>query len=186
MGEDKASLRPPALAGRTLLENAVHVLDGLAGRVVLACGQDPRYAELGRELVLDSEPGAGPLAGLVAALDGMRGEWLLVLACDMPRADPGLFRALLEKAREEDLDLCLLESPDGLEPLCGVYRKTCGDPARGALRAGKRKVVSFHGPPLRRGSLSPSEVGSAEEWAINLNTRADFERELERGPEEMP
>lgn len=184
MGVDKAGLRPPALAGRTLLEHAVGVLDAVADRVVLATGERERYAELGRERVLDAEPGVGPLAGLVAALDGLRGEWLCVLACDMPRVGPATFRALLREAAARDLDVCLLESPAGLEPLCGVYRKTCRGPAREALGRGERRLVSFHGSPLRVGTLAAAEAareGSAtcEELTTNLNTRADWAREVE-------
>ncbi len=178
MGADKALLRPPYLGGRSLLEHAVLELEGVAPRVVLACGEEPRYAHLGRELVLDALGGAGPLAGLVAALESLRGEWLCVVACDMPRVGGDVFRALLERARELDLDACLLETPGGLEPLCGVYRKTCAGPARRALDGGERRLVSFHGE-LSIGRLAASTAaGGGGEWATNLNTPGEYEREL--------
>jgi molybdenum cofactor guanylyltransferase len=181
MGEDKALLRPSYLKGKSLLEHAIESLEVVAERVVLSCGEHPRYADLGRELVLDTVRGAGPLAGLVSALEGLRGEWLCVAACDMPRVGGKVFSGLLERARELDLDACLLETTAGLEPLCGVYRKSCAGPARRALDAGERRLVSFHGDGLSIGTLKvPDEVGEREGWALNLNTRAEYERELAR------
>ena len=79
MGSDKALLE---LEGRSLLEHAVDTLRELTPHVFLATGPAERYAELGLERVLDKTGGAGPLAGLAAALEHAcaRGSrWLLAL-----------------------------------------------------------------------------------------------------------
>src|SRR5260221_14364244 len=82
MGADKAALR---LAGSTLLERAAAELDTIATETLLACGTSPRYAELGRPLVLDAYLEGGPLAGLEAALARSRTEWLAAV----PSGGPG-------------------------------------------------------------------------------------------------
>src|SRR5260221_24295 len=121
MGADKAALR---LAGSTLLEPAAAELDPIATETLLACGTSPRYAELGRPLVLDAYLEGGPLAGLEAALARSRTEWLAAIACDMPRAEGRALLTLLEHAERHGLDACLLETEKGVEPLCAVYRRT--------------------------------------------------------------
>ena len=118
MGSDKASLR---LAGATLLERAAAELDSIASPTLLACGTSPRYAELGRPLVLDAYPDGGPLAGLEAALARSRTEWLAAIACDMPRAEGRVLLALLARAEERGLDVCLLETEKGVEPHCAAH-----------------------------------------------------------------
>src|SRR5262245_16634368 len=100
MGSDKAAL---AVGGGTLIEHAVAVLSGIAGETLLACGPSERYAELGLPRVLDRRPDSGPLAGLEAGLARARTRWIAALACDMPRADPRVILALLERAIERDL-----------------------------------------------------------------------------------
>jgi len=187
MGRDKASL---ALAGATLLERAAAELERISTETLLACGPEPKYAELGRPLVLDGFGDGGPLAGLEAALSRSGTDWLAAIACDMPRADARVHLALLERAREGEFDACLLETPQGVEPLCAVYRRTCLDPVRAALRAGERKMTSFHRFRTSSGALPrigllperelPGDLAGAT-VALNLNTPAELAAEARGG-----
>ena len=187
MGSDKASLH---LAGATLLERAVELLDSIANETLLACGISARYADLGRPLVLDAYSDGGPLAGLEAALASSRTEWLAVIACDMPRAEGRVLLALLEHAEERGLDACLLETEKGVEPLCAVYHRRCLEPVRAALAAGERKVTAFFSvakpdhTPLIVGSLLERELPdelAVLGVAVNLNTPADLDVEVQAG-----
>lgn len=172
MGRDKSLLE---LGGRTLLERAIAVLDGIAPEVLLACGPAERYADLGRPLVVDAFPDGGPLAGLEAGLRRAKTEWIAALACDMPRAEPSIFGELLARAERDGLDVCFLRTDRGVEPLCAVYRRTCLEPMRAALEAGERKVVSF----LRFEPRSNAgEVELEPGLALNLNTPAEFQAEI--------
>lgn len=180
MGTDKARLREPA-SDRTLLERAASVLANVCDSVVLACGPTRRYDAFGYEVVLDTVEDGGPLAGLAAALDGLadaRASWLCVLACDMPNVDASVFRALLGRAERDALDVCMLEGPKGVEPLCAVYHARCAPAVRRALESGGRRMISFHGPGLAVGSLRVAELPDGEKLTANMNTRADYEREL--------
>ena len=116
--------------------------------MVLACGERERYAETGRELVLDRYPDTGPLAGLEAGLARIAETegraWVAVLACDMPQACVDLLAAIYEEARVRDADACLLRSEFGLEPLYAIYHTRCLPAVRRALEAGRRKMTSFH------------------------------------------
>jgi molybdopterin-guanine dinucleotide biosynthesis protein A len=173
MGRDKSLLE---VRGETLLAHAIATLDGIASEVLLACGPTERYREHGRPLVLDAYEDGGPLAGLEAGLARAKTGWIAALACDMPRAEPGIFVHLLERAERDDLDACFLRTERGIEPLCAVYRKSCLEPMRLALRAGERKVVSF----LSYGeSPKAGELALATGAALNLNTPAEFRAEVE-------
>jgi len=104
MGRDKADL---VLGDRTLLARATGTLSEVAREVVLATGSSARYRELGLRIALDRYIDAGPRAGLEAGLSAVveglssSGELVVVLPCDMPRADAALFFALLERVRRE-------------------------------------------------------------------------------------
>lgn len=170
MGRDKSLLE---VRGETLLAHAIGTLEPVASEVLLACGPSERYAEYGRRLVLDRFEDGGPLAGLEAALSASRTEWIVALACDMPRADASTLGRLLER---EDLDVCFLRTERGVEPLCAVYRRTCLAPMRAALEAGERKVVSF----LRFGRLQAGDRELDGGVAVNLNTPEEFHAEVLR------
>lgn len=172
MGRDKARIE---LAGRPLLARTLDVFDALGLPVRLACGSTPRYAEFGRELVLDDVAEAGPLAGLTAGLEtaARAGEaWLAVLACDMPRASAEVVRRMLAHARAEGLDACLAGVERGAQPAYAVYHTRCAVPARAALEAGERRLIAFHGA-LRVGVL-PLALDAAT--ALNVNTPDELAR----------
>ena len=172
MGRDKARVE---FDGRPLLAHALAVFDELGVSARLACGSEPRYADFGRELVLDDVPAAGPLAGLTAGLESAAraGEiWVAVLACDMPRASAVVLRRLLDEARKRDLDACLAGLERGSQPAYAVYHTRCAVPARAALEAGERRLVSFHGA-LRVGVLP---LAADAPSACNVNTPEELAR----------
>lgn len=177
MGRDKALV---AVQGRTLIERSLAALCAVADQVWLASGSEPRYPHLGLTCVLDVEPGAGPLAGLAAGLRACSTPWLAVLSCDLPLAEGEMLRGLLVRAEAGGWDAALLGLPRGSQPLFAVYRTaTCAPAVSAALRAGERRMVSFHGG-LRVVSVAAVELGGAAERAgINLNTPEDL-RSLEQ------
>lgn len=178
MGRDKALLR---LDGRTLLERALASLSGVCDEVVLCCGKEPRYAELGHELVLDNLPGGGPLAGVEAALARLApGETLAVLAVDLPHAGPPVLRRLLLELVQSGRHAALARSPRGLEPLVSVWRAEALEGVRGALARGERRMVAPFQGLSDHGTLLVQEVcfdeGFAPRAFDNLNTPLDWER----------
>ncbi len=176
MGRDKARI---PIEGHELLARAVAALAEVCGEVALACGPTPRYAELGLPLLVDREPDLGPLGGIETALAAGGADLALVLACDMPGIGAHELRALIERVRSEDLDVCVLRSERGVEPLCGAWRASMSQPVRSALARGSRRVVSAFEEALASGRAP--RVGyldvSAPECVRNLNTPADLDRE---------
>jgi len=186
MGRDKALL---PLGERRLIDYPLEALGAVAGRTVLACGERPRYAELGLPLALDTGPGAGPLRGLLAGLEAARTPWVVALACDMPRASAGALEALLGHAARCELDACLAETERGTQPLFAAYRSHCAPAVRAALERGERRLVAFHGEPFvpASGAPRPLRIGSLrlEERAgeaLNVNTPEELRAERGERP----
>lgn len=189
MGEDKADLR---VGERALVDHAVAALEGACEEVVLACGAEARYEDRGLRFVLDSSGGRGPLEGIAASLEETGAEWAVVLACDLPRVTSEVPEALLTRAQDQSLDVCLLESRRGREPLMAVYRRSSLAAMRCALTDGFRRVDSFYElaaegtAPLKVGSLHESELSEeaqAADVAVNLNTPVELVGERARHAE---
>ena len=184
MGFDKGAAE---LAGTSLVARAAATLREATGSVVLACGAEPRHAELGLEVVLDDASLTGPVAGIVAALESASDEGrVLVLACDMPGVDGALLSKLIERARVEDLDACMLVSERGEEPLCSVYSRRLVPAWRAAQAAGRLRVTAFR--DFDRADGERPRVGLVEVDAggapRNLNTPEELEAERRRWLEE--
>jgi molybdopterin-guanine dinucleotide biosynthesis protein A len=179
MGADKALLE---IDGEALLARTLSLLASVTHDVRIACGVTPRYAEFGRALVLDRTADLGPLGGLEAALAQSGAEYVLATACDMPRLDARLIESLLAAARARALDVCVVRSERGVEPLCGVWRTSMLTPIRAALEHGERRVIAAFDELLGDGTRP--QVGFVElddmERVRNLNTPADFAAERRR------
>jgi molybdopterin-guanine dinucleotide biosynthesis protein A len=81
-----------------------------------------RYPLLGVPSLPDRVGGAGPLAGIHAALLHARCEWLAVAACDLPALTPAFWRLL--RARAWGCDAVAVAGAGGrLEPLAALYHR---------------------------------------------------------------
>lgn len=190
MGQDKALLPWPMKGGgqRSLLERAAVLLEEVCGRVEVARGPRGAAQDPGRPVIHDVADGAGPLAGLVAALERaseLGAAGVVALACDMPLVGKGEISSLLDAAASTDGGACdaAMWVVDGREqPLCAVYDVACLPPARAAFAAGKRRLVAIFDPAATGGRaavlkrLQPDEKTSVR--LVNLNTMTDYDRAM--------
>lgn len=138
MGASKAAL---PIGGEPLLRRVVGRL-AVGFAEVLVVG-DPELAALapGITVVPDRVAGAGPLAGLEAALSALATPRAFVVACDMPFVSPALARHLADLAAErQDADVVALRTSRGLEPLHAVYAAACLHDVRRQLHDGQRSL----------------------------------------------
>lgn len=168
MGRDKAFLMWDA---RPLVEDIAAKLRCAAGNVALV-GAAERYQELGMECLPDLRPGWGPMSGIESALQSGRGEWNLILACDMPHVQTEWLSGLLKHAqRTGALCTAARDETGAIHPLCAVYRSGCLPIVQDALTAGRVKVMDL----LRELDAAYldvpaaiSNVNTPEEWiAVN-------------------
>ncbi|OLP18060.1 molybdenum cofactor guanylyltransferase [Leptolyngbya sp. 'hensonii'] len=129
MGRDKALI---AVAGMTLLERVCRVAAQCSSQVVVVTPWPDRYRALpglqSCQFVQEQSPEAqGPLVGFAQGLAQVRADWVLLLACDLPRLEGSLLQQWgqqLERVPPAAIAL-LPRHPKGWEPLCGFYRHRC-------------------------------------------------------------
>lgn len=166
MGRDKASLQ---LNGRTLLDRALSLARSVTS-TVFTVGADHDLQ--------DRFPGAGPLAGIHAALRASSTDLNLVLAVDTPFLTSALLRFLIAEAERSPALATIPRAGGRLHPLCGVYRRAFADAAEQALSTGQNKIDAlFATVPVR--IVEESELHALDftpEMFDNLNTPDDWQR----------
>ena len=128
------------IAGRTILERALERLAPQCDGLILNANGDPaRFAHIGLPVVPDDVPGfAGPLAGILAALDWTAAHrpeiaWVASAAADSPFL-PRDFVARLHAARVlADVPLACVESDGRAHPTNGLWSVALRDDLRHAL-----------------------------------------------------
>ena len=135
IGRDKAMVE---LDGRPLISYPVGALRSAGLDVVLALrgGQEAPAGLEDVSVVRDEFEDAGPLGGLHALLKWMPGEWVLVVSCDQPFVRVNLLHGIMSHS-ECAADAVVARTPERLQPMPGLYRKSCLPVVDGALRRGE-------------------------------------------------
>ena len=94
------------LGGKPLCRHSPDRCAAVTTRTVVNCRPDQQAALEGAfaahpnrvVVAVDSEPDAGPLAGMATGFRAAESEYALVLACDMPFVPPALVEGLFDRA----------------------------------------------------------------------------------------
>lgn len=121
MHSDKAAL---PYAGKPQLARAMELLAPLVTRSFASVRPDQLHdpQRAGYELIVDRNPGLGPLAGIEAAQHAYPQAAWLVLACDLPYLNAATLRDLIARRDSSRLATAYRSQFDGKpEPLCAIY-----------------------------------------------------------------
>lgn len=172
MGRDKAFLE---LDGRPLIQIVVERMLEVCSEVLIVSGDTAPYTDLGPPVVEDRFSNVGVLGGLHAGLHAASHELALAVGCDMPFLRPDLLRAFARWAT--GMDVALLRRGEHVEPLHAAYRRSCLPAMEDAIRAGKRRIISFF-PQVRVRYVKPEEVMPFDPHLAsfrNVNTPQEWE-----------
>ena len=171
MGTDKAVL---SVGGVPMATRVADALRAVGCVHVMAVGGDPAVlAPLGLPVRADVDPGEGPLAGIISALElhATRDDVdSLVVACDLPSLGSTDLRELVAVAdRRPDADV-VMATTDRRHPTCALWRDTARAPLHEAFAAGERAVHRA------LGGLVVVEAPLRADALLNINTPADLDR----------
>lgn len=166
MGRDKALLE---IDGEPLWRRQLATLRRLSPEHLMISGP-PRD---GCEVVEDAIEGAGPLAGVAAALEKCTSPLLVVLAVDLPGMTTDFLQVLLTLCR--DGKGVVPRGSEFFEPLAAVYPVACVRLATAALHSADFSMQSFVHAAMEQELLVLRTILKSEMSLFgNLNTPADL------------
>ena len=149
--------------------------------VVAAPGQEVPPLPPTVTVVCDDQPERGPLQGLCAGLEALRGrcDAAFLSSCDVPFLKPAFIRRLIELLGEYPIAVPHVEGRH--HPLAAVYRLDVLAEVRRLLAEDRlRPVFLFDAVPTRvveAPELAEADADLRTLW--NLNTPADYETALQ-------
>lgn len=161
--------------GRPLISHASALLSSLFQETLLITNTPEAYNFLNWPMTGDIFPGAGPLAGIHAALNKVASPKIFVIGCDMPLVQESLVRLLCQES--EGWDAVVPDLDKGLEPLCAVYSQTCLPLIEKNLQEGNRKLYRLF-EQIRTKRIPPETLRQADPGLIsfeNINRLTDLE-----------
>lgn len=189
MGRSKVLLPVPP-DDTPLIAHVARRLASLPIDRMIVVANDPALPSLAQlpastTFVADAYPDAGTLGGIATGLQQIDG-WAIVVACDLPLANPQVFAMLARIAAEHDehgdlWDAIVPVVGDYEEPLHALYHRRCLPAIEARLAQGQRRVISFMGD-VRTRYVSEDELRSVDPQLrsfVNANTPAEWDDALQ-------
>lgn len=177
MGRDKALI---LIEGIPLIQRVCEVAQLCAAQVYVVTSWPDRYQDIlrGRCQLIREVPcpetgkPQGPLVGFAQALAYVQTDWVLLLACDLPKLKvEGLQEWTAELGNVSAEAVAFLpRHSKGWEPLCGFYRRSCLPQLREFINQGGRSFQKW------LAQCVVQELPLIERQLLfNCNTPADLE-----------
>lgn len=182
------------LAGKTLLARAIERARAQVDELVLNANGDPaRFHGIDLTVIADSIDGyAGPLAGILAALEWARAErpgcsHVISFASDTPFFPTDLAARLMRAAEEQHKPLACAASGGRAHPVFGLWPVALADDLRRAMiQENMRKVDAWtarHGVALAEYPLTPYDpffnINQPEDLAVAAQMAPIPDKEFE-------
>ena len=170
MGCDKAWL---TVDGQPLITRVVATLRELDLEEVFISGRpETDYSSLQCSVLLDREPGLGPVAGIEQAMLACTAPLLLVLAVDMPKMTAAFLRILVAQIGLSTGTVPVLKGQ--VEPLAAIYPRRCQPLAVDCLAHHRGAARHFASACLRESAVRVFPVAPAHEACFeNWNSPSD-------------
>ena len=170
-GEDKGFVQ---LLGRPLIEHVLGALRPQVGPVLINANRNlERYAEFGHPVIPDELAGyMGPLAGVLAALQHLRTEFMLTVPCDAPLIASNLARRLHDSCIAAGADVAVATDGQRQQPVFLLLRAGVTPGLAAYLAAGGRKIDAWFGQ-LR---LAEADFSDEPDTFINVNDPEERQR----------
>ena len=169
-GNDKGLLKA---CGKMLVEYTIDALDPQTDQLMISANRHlDEYRTLGYPVISDSfGEYAGPLAGILSALEHIHEEALLVVApCDMPELPTDLVQRLVAQLNNESAELCCVKTEDRLQPLVAVMQTSVHEHLKTYLQSDRHKVHDW----LNSLKYTTVDYSDQETAFVNINTQEEL------------
>lgn len=174
-GQDKGLLE---LHGQPLIEYVIQAITPQVDRIIINANRNlERYRSYGYPVLSDRLPDfAGPLAGMLAALQQTDSAYLLIVPCDGPFL-PGDLRARLQSALQQtDAEIACVHTGERLHPVYALLRQDLHKDLAEYIHDGGRAVQRWF---ISR-KLVQVDFSDCSERFVNINTAEELQRVASR------
>ncbi len=135
MGEDKALL--PFANYPTLTQFQQDKLNTLFDKVYISAKENK--FDFDCMVIQDNYTENSPLVGLISVFETLKAEEVFILSVDAPFVNKETIEKLLEH-HESSFDVIVAQSPSGVQPLCGLYKRSILPLAYMQLKKGNHRL----------------------------------------------
>ena len=162
--------------GKPLVSYAINVLQPVCGKLIISANnQIEEYKKYGYDVVQDEVSGVGPMGGILACLKKSVSRFNIILSCDTPFINTGLFGYLLSFAEYYQV---IVPKHDGfIEPLCAIYSTNVLWELQNAIDRGNYRMHDFFTKvAFKAVSIKPDLHFFTDDLFVNINTSRELKQ----------
>lgn len=173
-GQDKGLLR---LGGRPMIAYVLASLQPQVDEVLINANRHiEQYRQLGCPVISDQIAGfdevfAGPLAGMAAAMEVSRSDYILSVPCDGPWVPADLAARLLQGLREQDTQVATVHDGQRMQPVFALISCALLPQIKAYLQSGERKLGLW----IRQQQPALVDFSDQLEAFFNVNSPQELE-----------
>lgn len=153
--------------------------------IIIISNSPEDYKGLGLKVIKDIYPSQGPLSGIHSALNYIKTDYCLVVACDMPFINKNVVNYL--GSINDDYEVLIPKVEGKLQPLCAIYKKTCKELMERELLRNNNKLIktclNFNTKIIDDFSSLREINDKKEKNFYNINTVEEYEQLIENREE---
>ncbi len=164
MGQDKALL--PFGDFSTLSEYQYNRLSKIFKKVYISVKSNK--FDFKADIIKDNYKTSSPLVALISIFENLDIDEVFILSVDAPFISKEIIERLYKEADSSN-DIIVASSLNGIEPLCGIYRRDILDLAKEFLKKDNHRLNSL----IKSSNYKIVKFNLTKEF-INLNTQEDY------------
>jgi molybdopterin-guanine dinucleotide biosynthesis protein A len=169
MKRDKALL---PVDGTTLIEYIIDQVKDRFAEILISVSDPDKFDFLPYKIVVDEQPGLGPMMGIQSALQVSACDKNFVIGCDIPRINQLFLEDMVKKAAYSEIVIPVSEGRR-LEPLFAIYAKAVQPEMKRLLDSETTSLL-----PLFEVCQTRYMTIEKAAWFQNLNTDRDYQEFL--------
>lgn len=140
MGENKAFIE---IGGTPIIHRIYSLFKELFQETMIVTNQKELFSNFDSKIYTDLIPNKGVLGGLYTGIFFSTFKYSFCVACDMPFIKKALVQYLMDQIQNDE-DIIVPRTTDGLQPLHAIYSKKCLKPIKNIIDQGKYKITDLY------------------------------------------
>ena len=170
MKENKALL---PIQGIPLIRRICRNLENHFQEIIISAHAAEAFDFLPYRVVVDEQPGQGPLMGICRGLEASTNPINFVIACDIPEIDIPFLHRMMDYTDRYEM-VVPVSGKDKYEPLFAFYHKNLIPRIKNLLKQQTRQIIQLF--PLAQVKYIPLENTG---WYYNLNNPVDYQKYIQ-------
>lgn len=163
------------IEGEPIISRIISVIRDIFDEIIIVTNIPEEFADFNFcKIVQDEIPGAGPLAGIHAAMKISSNDSIFVFAGDMPFLDKEIIKKMIKAYKKSEYNALIPEIEENIEPLHSLYSTSMTENLKTYLNTSQNNAVRDYVKSINAGYFKLERSEKNKIAFTNINSASDL------------